>query len=134
MLRVSRRPSQAICLIFFAVHTCIHVRTDLGSVGLYLQALGRKPPASCDSFRLCFFLFLFFLHFFLHFVRCVYRQAVDELNKKDYALKMIRIPRGRSGQLANEEVRIFCKEIPSTTRFGFSGGVGGGGPEAAIDL
>lgn len=26
------------------------------------------------------------------------------MNKKDYALKMVRIPRGRSGHLANEEV------------------------------
>ena len=31
-------------------------------------------------------------------------KAVDELNKKDFALKMVRIPRGRSGQLANEKV------------------------------
>ncbi|CAN0271567.1 unnamed protein product, partial [Hapterophycus canaliculatus] len=31
-------------------------------------------------------------------------KAVDETNKKDFALKMVRIPRGRSGQLANEKV------------------------------
>lgn len=34
-------------------------------------------------------------------------QAVDEVNKKDYALKMVRIRRSRSGQLENEEVGIF---------------------------
>lgn len=34
------------------------------------------------------------------------KQAVDEVNKKDYALKMVRIPRGRSGQLANEEASV----------------------------
>lgn len=33
-------------------------------------------------------------------------QAVDEANKKDYALKMIRIRRGRLGQIENEEVRV----------------------------
>ena len=33
-------------------------------------------------------------------------QAIDEVNKKEYALKMVRIPRGRSGQIANEEASV----------------------------
>ena len=32
------------------------------------------------------------------------------MSKKDYALKMVRIPRGRSGQLANEEVSVAEQE------------------------
>ena len=41
------------------------------------------------------------------------------MSKKDYALKMVRIPRGRSGQLANEEASVTEPNLTEpTTRNG----------------
>lgn len=47
----------------------------------------------------------------------VLSKAVDELNKKDFALKMVRIPRSRSAQLVNEKVSVPCVLLVLSVRF-----------------